>query len=987
MIINFNSLDLAVRPKISVHKLDLTMIGYVNYSKLKINPTFCNVSDTTFTVYENEKYYDCIRKDMVLEIENLGRFVITDVNEEDDGNTKYKDVTANSYEVVLNKTTLSYKDNTVFKLWDAINPDKGIEINENGVIVDDDNRNPQYIYPQYPTLLYIIQQETGWTIAHVDSTLLNEYRTLTIDKSEVYGLLMGEISDAFKCYFEFDTINRTISCYDREKVPVNSNIVLSFRNLIKEQKISEGTDEVLTALIVEGADGVGINLVNPLGNNVIYDFTYYCNDKPWGMDADLQTAVITWQNLIDSYREDYAELVLTRRECDKDLMDLKTEMSTLNSEMMALRDVQSVYIATNDEDGLATVYTDIQNKQAEIDDKQEEIDAKQDEYDAVVESISDIVSELSMDNNFTEEQLDTLKYYTNMAVYDNANFIYTDTMTEYDKINISNQLYAQGMKVFNKVNRAKYQYECEIVPFMFNKKYKIFTDSLELGKTVNLELSDGTWVNPKIMQINIDFDDTENSSVILSDSFTLKNGCYDFSDGYNQTIKVSRKASLSAAKWDEPSNNGFYNTVNNYINNALDLAKQEIINATNQEFTLGSYGLRGKKYDSETETYDDHQIAMTNNVIAFTDDNWQTAKAALGKITLGETDYYGLVAEAIVGRLIAGTQLTIESGDGSFVMDSSGAKLENAPFTITNATSKILLNPTDGFKIQKKTGTTWTDVLSEDTSGNIVANSIKLNSGNIGGWTIETNQLSSPTGDYIASNGTGKLSLLTWNNSSATFSGNIYANNLNWNNGTSSIPVFTNLGTMNGSWLTGGSISPDKRNVAEWDAIYADVGAFNKLYANFVEINDEVFFKGKIRVGDNTNPGNYSLINTQNDYIDTEHGYLMRLYNYAPGGFVWNTSLDGVGSAVFNLPVNITQGLSITGYTSITGDLLVSNKITAYGSSEFYDQLKLYDGIRIDGYVNVQLNTDIFTGVQDSTFTTADGKTVRVVNGIIVSVT
>lgn len=985
MTVNFNSFGLIEKPKISIHKMDLTMIGYLTYSELECTLNFTDISEVTFRVYNTCLFYDCLLKNMVIEIENIGRFLLTNIEESDEGEpVKSKSVTAQSYEVVLNKTTLSYKDNTVFKLWDAINPGTGIELSENGTVITDDNRIPQYIYQTYPTLLYIIQQETGWTIAHVDSTLLNQYRTLSIDKAECYGLLMGDIAEAFKCYFVFDTINKTISCYDREKVPYNSQINLSFKNLIRTQKISEGNDDVITALMIEGAEGVGINLVNPLGNNVVYDFSYYCNNEKWGMSSDLQTAIADWNELIESEREDYEQLVLDRRNADKDLLDLQTEMSTLESEMMALRDIQSAYISTNNEEGLAAVYIQINNKQEEIDDKQEEIDAKQEEYDTAVSGINAIVNELKLENNFTDDQLAELKCYTNMAVYENANFIYTDVMSEYDKINISQQLYEQGLKEFNKINKAKYQYECDISPFMFDPKYEVFTNNLELGRTVNLEIEDGVWAEPRILQVKINYEDTSNCTVVLSDSLTIKNGCYDFSDGWNQAVKLSRKTSLSSAKWDEPIQNGFYNTVNNYINSALDLAKQEIINATNQEFTLGSYGLRGKKYDSETETYDDHQVAMTNNVIAFTDDNWQTAKAALGKITLGETDYYGLVAEAIVGRLIAGTQLTIESGNGSFVMDGSGAKLENAPFTITNATSKILLNPTDGFKIQKKNGSAWVDVLSEDTSGNIVANSIKLNSGNIGGWTIETNQLSSPTGDYIASNGTGKLSLLTWNNSSATFSGNIYANNLNWNNGTSSVPVFTTLGTMNGSWLTNGSIDPDKRNVAEWDAIYADVGAFNKIYANFVEIKDEVVFKGKVRVGDENN---YSLINSELRYTDTEHGYLMNLYFYAPAGFVFNTSLDGVGSATFNLPVSVSSNLSVTGDGSFIGDLLVSGGITTSGVSDFYDQLKLHNGIHINGYISVQLGDDIYTGVQDSTFTTSDGQTVRVINGVIVSVT
>ena len=52
-------------------------------------------------------------------------------------------------------------------------------------------------------------------------------------------------------------------------------------------------------------------------------------------------------------------------------------------------------------------------------------------------------------------------------------------------------------------------------------------------------------------------------------------------------------------------------------------------------------------------------------------------------------------------------------------------------------------------------------------------------SGTIGGWQIGTDRLyNSANGDYIGSNGNGKLSLLSWTPTSATFNGRIYASNL-----------------------------------------------------------------------------------------------------------------------------------------------------------------------------------------------------------------
>lgn len=90
------------------------------------------------------------------------------------------------------------------------------------------------------------------------------------------------------------------------------------------------------------------------------------------------------------------------------------------------------------------------------------------------------------------------------------------------------------------------------------------------------------------------------------------------------------------------------------------------------------------------------------------------------------------------------------------------------------------MDPRDnsGIRIQTDTGGGLEDKFYVDMAGNIVAEDIKTNSGTIGGWQIKENGLFSNWGDYIRSDGYGKLSLMTYTPSSAVFDGNIYARNL-----------------------------------------------------------------------------------------------------------------------------------------------------------------------------------------------------------------
>lgn len=987
MEFKFNSLNRIEPPKIALCRVDTEIIGFLKPTNIVIKPTFCSVTELTFTVYEGTNLYDAVRKYMVLEVDGFGRFEITDPSEHNDGNTKYKEVTAQSYEVSLNASTITFKDDVTYTLWDPINPEK--------------------------TLLGIISSQTGWTIAHVDADVVLRRRTLSIDNEQVYGFLMGDLSDAFKCYFVFDTMNKTISCYDREKAPANSGINLSFRNLIEEIGISQSSEDITTALTVVGAEGVGINLVNPLGNNVIYDFGYFMTDEAWGMPADLRGAVTAWLQKIESKQEDYKSLVLQQRELSEILTTLDGELSVLKAEHKSLLDAQSVAIAGNNNDRLKVLYPEVQEKENEVSAKEAEIKNKEELRQACISSKEEIVSSLSFENNFTEEQYKVLKYYIKGMVYENENFIFTSNMTEADKIDMADQLYAQGLKMMKKLSVPLCEFDVKVPGFLFNKGYELFAKALELGKSVNLELEPNVWVEPKLLQVTIDYDSPESTTITLSDNYRLMGDVYEFSRGFNETVKATRKTSLTAPLWDEPLKNGFYSTVTDYINNALNLVNQEIINASNQEFTIGSYGLRGKSYDEETDTYDPHQVAMTNNVIAFTDDNWESTKAALGKITIGTTDYYGLVAEAVVGKLVAGDQLTISNKNNSFVVDANGATLTNADFTVVSGKSRIKISPIDGFKIQKlkdnRTGeedADWEDVLSEDTSGVITAKSIKLEDSDIGGWITTKDGLSSPGGDYINSNGTGKLSLLTWNGAQATFDGNIYANNLSWifNKGSESeryAYIFSPDGSMGGSWLTDDSVGKNKLNKVWVDEIDGTIAAFNEIKANIITTDillagkigtNDLYYGGKIYAG--TVDNNVSLYSALRN-IDAQHPNQQSFICDVNGNFIIETT---------------TGQLQVTGKNGHKGSIYTDGSITSTGKISCNDvietpkftcsedfELRCSADSSGNPHIRIKGATRFYDSIQTDYYGTAyygasgsfkdkDGKKIVVANGLIVGI-
>jgi hypothetical protein len=220
-----------------------------------------------------------------------------------------------------------------------------------------------------------------------------------------------------------------------------------------------------------------------------------------------------------------------------------------------------------------------------------------------------------------------------------------------------------------------------------------------------------------------------------------------------------------------------------------------VISGSGQDVLINQNGIRLRQ-SLEGGGYSDEQVWMNNGTIAFTRDNWDTASLALGKVATTSGSAYGLIADVICGRLLAGNELVIENEGGTFSVDGAGATLTNANFTLntTNGKTRIFLDPDNGIKIQGNDGGTWVDKMYADSSGNLnITGNLELGGGN-----------------YIRTSGYAKLGALTITPTTASFTGTISASKLDgvvdWSQ-ISNIPAYRiSSGTMtnvNSSGTTG----------------------------------------------------------------------------------------------------------------------------------------------------------------------------------------
>lgn len=786
------------------------------------------------------EYYDYLVSKRLIFLPDIGYFMITSVEEKNDGITNLKEIVAKSLEVDLTFKKISNFSGT-YKFYSLINSSDTLL----GVI-----------------LTYL----PGWTIGEVDAELMTLWRTFDIADSSIYSFLMNETEEAYQCVIDFNYLTQTINAYTIEGATSSTDIFMSFDNLLEEVEISTVSDELVTALSVYGGGDLSVNQVNPLGNDKIYDFSYFKSTE-W-MEQSLVDAIENWEIVVDSYQTSYANLLTDLQTDNETLIVQEADLVTLQGELSALEAVQSARI----QQGLSL--TDINiliaDKNAEITAQSALITATSGLITITTSSLESINTLCSFENNFSGSQLEDLSPFTIGNTYQNDNFIQTDIMTVPEIQEQAQDLYDQAVDVLAKVSQPRYQFDVKAVNFTALPEFQTFIDQLSLGAIITLELNTGTYILPVLLGIDINYEDPSDFSLIFGNRLRLDDSSFQFSDLFDQTVSSAITTSFNSEQWGSWNTN-YKDDVSTFIDSSLDTAVNNVVSGSSQNVLINSNGIRVRQM-LDSGTYDPKQIWMNNGIIAFTQDNWDTASLALGQVSTVTGSAYGIVAEIVVGQLLAGNDLLITNENNTFEVDGSGATLTDAIFTLetTNGNTKILLDPTSGIKIQQKISGSWTNQFYVDSSGNVVFK---------GDLSAATGTFA---GELVAATGTfaGELSAATGtfsgniSGASGTFTGNIYADKLY---GLVDYSQLTNIpaykitsGYMSGNRIYGGKISWPGATLGNTATgipeLYGENGVTLRTIGNTIEFTptgtafyDKIYVTGDIEASGDVYAGGVKL--------------------------------------------------------------------------------------------------------------------------------
>lgn len=809
MVVDFSKIDLQEQPVLILKNTAGVPIGVLGSAMnvttdIKYNESsVLEFSLPARTDDEDTPHYDSVVGMRVIELKDVGQFILMNPKESGDGIKQLKTCRAYSleFEFTFKKITI---ENGTYNLWNPVAPD--------GTIIG-----------------MILELMPSWSVGEVDSSLIGKYRTFEVNNENIYNFIKSTVQQSYNCIFDFDTFNRKINVKDVSSHVVTNPVFISLNNLAKTIEVEEDTESIVTRLDVNGADGVTIRDVNPSGTNTIINLDFYMT--PDNFDQSLIDKYYAWKDMYTGYQLPYYNLsieyslqMMRKVTAEAQLTDLQGELTSLENVQAAT--IQAIAQNLKTQSDLNTVNSNIRSKNAEISAKQTEINSISTYLESILADMKSINDKTNFQKYFTESEYILLDRYIKDDALSDSSFVFQETGTyegsdsgsdiknksvsvsnatithidsssgtdiydirggsitvngvvscelvrgafeydadadeflftaylcngtmngnafptacisimgksysiavsgstlnytassgylyatydtsEYEKNSVAWDLFEYGAEILEKISQPSYVFGVTSANFLCLEDFVTFKNTLKHGEKVYVSIDENQTLSPIVIGAKIEWDNPQNLVLEFSDKYVSGDSAFRLADLLEQSVSMGKSVDLSKFTYSAFVDSGANTKVKEFMTSALDVAKNAIMSSKDQAISWGDSGIRLRKWTDASHTaYEPHQVWMNNNSILMTKNNWSTAEIAIGHFyddNLG--DCWGVVAPNIVGTLLAGNNLVIESekkdgGTAVFKIDADGCVLYNSSFDIVseNNVTQIALDPQFGIVV------------------------------------------------------------------------------------------------------------------------------------------------------------------------------------------------------------------------------------------------------------------------------------------------
>lgn len=617
--------------------------------------------------------YKAVQNRRLIFVEDLGYFMITNIEDGFDGHNHYKDVTAKSVDAEIAQKMVPFIDNGTYRFsTDETGTNKGM-------------------------LETVVETLPLWTIEHVDDVVAERWRTFEdVDTSlNCLAFMLQNMQDAYECIFVFNNITRTICVYDQANYVRQTNIHITKEDLINSLDITENADDLFTAVSVLGDENITIAAINPLGTNVIYDFTYYLS---W-MSDDLSAKVVEWQNAVAAERESYYNLNLDYFTKMTEASNLEMEIDKLDTQITMYNRCRNNIVAESSTDLVGsyneaiaeaggeqiTIQDSIEATLEEIDNliagcesakenNQAVLATKQTELEGVKAQVDAVREKLAVTSYFTEEEYTELCHYIFEGSYKDDYVVITDIMSYDEKFAQMKILYDRAASQLQRASQPTQEFSVDVENFIFIKEFEAWSEQLETGCLINVELDVNDIAALFLSNMTINYDDHT-----LNMTFGNRFNKFDPKSLYDDVLGKITKSANTLNYIKEilyPIKSGEFNSMKEALQTSRNLTMGQALSSTGEEVVIDGSGYTGRRL-LEDGTYDRKQVKLTGRSLVFTDDAWESCKVALGELLFGDgSSAYGINAEVVIGDVILGNNLRILDNNGNDLLTVVDGRIE-----------------------------------------------------------------------------------------------------------------------------------------------------------------------------------------------------------------------------------------------------------------------------------------------------------------------
>ena len=173
--------------------------------------------------------------------------------------------------------------------------------------------------PELSVIDIILQKAENWSVGHIDDNLKTKEFALDVGDMGIYGLLTTVLCQKLNCVFTFDTVHRKINAYDVNTFGKDTNVYISYRNLINSIDIECNSDEIKNRLVAKGNDSLNIRDVN-FNRDYIDDLSFYKHERY--MSKEMIEKLNNYEHYKNTNRETFAQLNLKLKKLQAQASDL-----------------------------------------------------------------------------------------------------------------------------------------------------------------------------------------------------------------------------------------------------------------------------------------------------------------------------------------------------------------------------------------------------------------------------------------------------------------------------------------------------------------------------------------------------------------------------------------------------------------------------------------------------------------------------------------